>query len=44
MIKDDAAKADSSVEIIVVQNWTEELKSKVPTKEPSRRVHAIEAA
>jgi hypothetical protein len=32
MIKDDSAKADASVQIIVVQNWTEELKSKVPRK------------
>jgi hypothetical protein len=32
MIKDDPAKDDSSAQIIVVQNWTEELEWKVPTK------------
>jgi hypothetical protein len=32
MIKDYPAKADSPAQIIGVQNWTEELKSKVPTK------------
>ena len=31
-IKDDPANADSSTQIIVIQNWFEELKSKVPTK------------
>ena len=32
MIKDNPATADSSAQIIVVQNWLEELKRLVPTK------------